>query len=478
MTVESGIESSMAASITTEGAATRLRALLLREFSVRESAAIIAGSFFISALLGAVRQLLLNARFGAGDTISAYYAAVRLPETLFTLIAGGALWTAMIPVLVDVRRGAGDAEERRLADIVLTAVLIVAGGLALIGIVVARPFVEHLLAPGFDEPTTDLTVRLTRLLLIHPVIIAAASVAMAVLNARSRFLLPAVGLAFHNVTEITGIGLAWMVPSVGIYGPVAGVIGGGVLQATLLFALLRPETWRPRPRWAPGDVGLRLVVRLLIPTSLSLGVGFLGNVTDAGFASRAREPEALAALVNGWLLVAFPVRLIGFAAGQAAFPQLVAAAGAPTRDSFIALTRRVAGIATLLTVPIAAGLAVIAEPGARLLFERGAFDAAAGALTGRMIALYAIGMPAYALTEVLTRSLYALRDTRTPLATNLLQLGLRVAICAIWLDDLGVAVIPIAFAASSFVEAAVLGGMLWRRTQGGATTTAAVLDAR
>jgi putative peptidoglycan lipid II flippase len=36
-------------------------------------------SFFLSALLGAVRQVLFNAQFGTGVDATAYYAAFRLP---------------------------------------------------------------------------------------------------------------------------------------------------------------------------------------------------------------------------------------------------------------------------------------------------------------------------------------------------------------------------------------------------------------
>src|SRR5690349_7117683 len=95
----------------------------MREFGVAEASVVLAVSFFLSALLGAARQILLNARFGTSDDASAYYAAARLPETLFTLVAGGALWNALIPVLVRIRRDDGVEAERRLADIVLTACL-------------------------------------------------------------------------------------------------------------------------------------------------------------------------------------------------------------------------------------------------------------------------------------------------------------------------------------------------------------------
>src|SRR6476659_7011050 len=64
----------------------RLPAVLNREFGIAGATAILMGSFFFSAALGAVRQVLFNAKFGAGADASAYYAAFRLPDTLFSLI--------------------------------------------------------------------------------------------------------------------------------------------------------------------------------------------------------------------------------------------------------------------------------------------------------------------------------------------------------------------------------------------------------
>lgn len=438
----------------------------MREFGVAEASLIIATSFFISAVLGAVRQALLNLEFGAGDTVSAYYAAAKLPETLFTLVAGGALWTAMIPVLSDRRRDGGDPAVRRLSDIVLTATLVTALVLILAGQLFASPFVRHVLVPGFDEPAKQLTIDLTRLLLIQPVFIGLASVGMAVINARSRFLLPAIAIAMHNLGEIAGVLAAIAIPGVGIYGPAIGSIGGAVLQAGILFVVLSPREWRPRLHWAPRDPGLRAVVSLLIPTSLSIGVGYLGGVVEAAFASRAPEESALPAIVNAWLLVALPMRLIGFAAGQAAFPRMVAALVEGDRARFRRLSARVSLAALGLAIPAGVFIGVFARPIVGVLFEHGEFGDGAADLTARMIVLYAIGLPAYAVTETLTRSLVALRDTRTPLATNLAQLGLRAALSVVLLDWMGVAVVPFAFALSSYLEAIALAFVLWRRGSG------------
>jgi Lipid II flippase MurJ len=100
-----------------------LSALLTRELSVAEASAVLMAAFFTSALLGAVRQALFNAQFGVGPEASAYYAAARLPEVLFSLVAGGALSSAMIPVLLGVARDGGEAAAARLVRLILTALL-------------------------------------------------------------------------------------------------------------------------------------------------------------------------------------------------------------------------------------------------------------------------------------------------------------------------------------------------------------------
>jgi putative peptidoglycan lipid II flippase len=213
----------------------RLAGLLTREFSIAEATFILMASFFVSALLGAIRQVLFNATFGAGAEASAYYAAFRLPDTLFSLIAGGALSSAMIPVLLRTNQEDGADAGWRLTSLVLTALLIVFTVVVLVGEIFTPAFVSYLLAPGFDPPTNQLTVALTRVMLAQPLILAIGSVATAVLNSRNQFLLTALSVASHNVALITGILAARIFPGLGIYGPTLGVVGGAVLQVAILL---------------------------------------------------------------------------------------------------------------------------------------------------------------------------------------------------------------------------------------------------
>src|SRR2546430_15981856 len=65
----------------------RLAGIFTRELSIAEATFVLMASFFFSALLGAIRQVLFNVEFGAGPEANAYYAAFRLPDMLFSLVA-------------------------------------------------------------------------------------------------------------------------------------------------------------------------------------------------------------------------------------------------------------------------------------------------------------------------------------------------------------------------------------------------------
>jgi putative peptidoglycan lipid II flippase len=159
--------------------------------------------------------------------------------------------------------------------------------------------------------------------------------------------------------------------------------------------------------------------------------------------------------------VGLPIALLGQAVGQAAFPRLAAhAEAAEWRELRTVIVRSLAAVIGLALLALAS-LYWLGRPVIQILFERGEFGADAGDLTFRVLMAYAVALPAYVSTEVISRGLIALRDTRTPLVTNLLQLGGRVAIMAFFVGRYGVVTIPAALAITATVETILLGGVLW-----------------
>ncbi len=457
-----------------------LRNLLTREYSVGEASFILMASFFLSAALGAVRQVLFNAQFGVSQQANAYYAAFRLPDTLFSLIAGGALSSAMIPVLLNARQKEGEESGWRLISVVLTCLLSVFALLILAVEIFTPALVTRLLAPGFDAETSELTVTLTRIMLIQPMILLLGSVATAVLNSRNQFLLTGLSVVSHNVSLIASILILKSFPNLGIFGPTLGVIGGAILQALILSPGLRGDGYRVGLLFDVANQRLREVVRLLIPNGLSVSVNYAGFIVDTSYATRAVDPAGLAAIYNAFLLVGLPIALLGQAIGQAVFPRLAAQAEAENWTEMRRMLLRSLGASIALALPAVGALLLLGRPTIRILFEHGQFTASAGDLTHRVLVAYAIALPAYVATEVITRGLISLRDTRTPLFTNAGQLILRIVLIAVLLSSLGVVAIPAAFAISSTIETLTLATVLFlklrNRSQAQQATTSILIE--
>lgn len=439
----------------------QIGALLMRRWSIPEATVLLMMAFLFSASLGVIRQMFFNAQFGAGSSANAYYAAFRLPDTIFSLIAGGALSSAMIPVLIGAARSGGSAVEQRLTDYILTGLFAVFAIVVFLGELLTPWFVRNMLAPGFDASTTRLTIILTRIMLLQPLILATSSVASAVLNSRNQFLLPAISVASHNLALLAGLFLSYIDPRIGIYGPTIGILLGAVLQVLILYPALRLGHFRYRPRFNLRDPHLREVIRLLIPNGLSVGVNYAGFIVDTAFASKSPEQAGLAAIHNAWMLTSLPISLLGQAVAQSAFPRLAAYADARSWHAMRRTLLRSLGMALLFTIPTVLALIVLGREAIRLLFEHGKFDASAGTLTYAVLTLYAIGLPAYVATEVITRGLIALHDTRTPLLTNSMQLAGRAGLIMMLLPRMGVTAIPLAFLCTASIETVALGLILW-----------------
>lgn len=448
--------------------ANRLRRTPLRvwptlELGVSEASVLYMAAFLASALLGIIRQVLLNARFGLGPEAAAFYAAFRLPETVTMLIAGGALTNALVPVLLRAEHRGGPPAGHRLINLTLTALLTLFAPLCLLAALAAPAFVRYLLAPGFDPATQALTTTLTRIMLLEVLLVITESALVALLISRNQVLLPALAIALRNLTLIGGILAAFAIPGLGILGPTIGSIIDALLQLVILVPGLRQRGYRPRPRWAPSDPDLRLTARLLGPNALSGLSNYAGTIVDTAFASLTGIISTVGALFNALLLIGLPIRLLGMAIGQAALPRLAALGVSDDLQAFRALLRRTLLAASALSLLAASALIALGRPIIRLLFERGAFDAAAGDLTYQLLAIYALGLPAYVATEIATRGLVARYDTRTPLLANLVQLTARIALCAVLLQPLGPVAIPTAHTLAAAAETGLLLLVLRRR---------------
>ncbi|RLT31449.1 MAG: murein biosynthesis integral membrane protein MurJ [Chloroflexi bacterium] len=377
--------------------------------------AIVALGYFLSRVLGLVRDMVITAQFGTSPHVDAYRAAFALPDLLYLVVAGGALGTALIPVFQARRVEAGESAAWDLANAVLNLALPVLVGCAVVGWIFAEPIVRLTTAQGFEPQQQALTAHLMRLLLLQPILLGIGGIAKATLEAHEQFRIPTIGSNLYNVGII--IGAAALAPWYGIDGVVYGVLIGAIAFVAIQIPTLRSLGWHYQLRgWATQ--GVRAVGALVLPRLFGQSIWQI-NLTTMIAVTSAFGLGAVAASGYALQIMLLPHGLIGLSIGTVIFPLLANHLARGDRPAFA----RAASLAvqSVLAVTIPASVVLYAGAGTivKLLYERGSFDGASAALTTAALEGYAIGLAGFCVAEIAVRIWFALQNTRLPVIVGL-----------------------------------------------------------
>ncbi|MDW7992050.1 MAG: murein biosynthesis integral membrane protein MurJ [Anaerolineae bacterium] len=391
--------------------------------TVARAAAQVMALFVVSRALGLVREMVIGAAFGTRAEYDAYLAAVRIPDLLFALMAGGALASAFIPTFAEYFAREDEEGGWRLASAVVNLVLVSLTVAAVLAWLVAPQIVALVLAPGFPPAQQSLAVSLMRTTLVAPVLFGASGVVMGILNARQHFFLPALAPSMLNLSLILATWL--LAPHLGIRALALGYVAGAVLHLTVQLPGLPRVGARYRPVLTLADPGVREVLRLMAPRVLGLAVVHLNFLVNTNIASRLGE-GAVSALNYAWLLMLLPQGVFALAVATAVFPTFADQAARGEQEAMRRTLATTLRMVFFLTVPAAVGLLLLRRPLVALLFERGAFRASSTEAVAWALAFYALGLVGHAGVEILARAFYALHDTWTPVRVGGLAMGLNV----------------------------------------------------
>ena len=223
----------------------------------------------LGKVTGLIRVALISYTFGTGADIDAYTAANQLPEVFFTIIAGGSLAAAFIPVYSNYLNNKTALESARLANTILNLVIIVLGLISAVGAIFAPWLTRTLLVPGFPLETQVLTANIMRVVMIQSMLFGISGVLSSILNTHQHFAVPA--LASITIDIGYGIGLFLFVPRMGIVGLAWGTVVGALIQISIQIPVLRHFNFRYWAVLAVKMRGVKEVVRLMIPRIFTLG---------------------------------------------------------------------------------------------------------------------------------------------------------------------------------------------------------------
>ncbi|MBN1428405.1 MAG: murein biosynthesis integral membrane protein MurJ [Anaerolineae bacterium] len=378
---------------------------------ITRAAGLVMVGFILSRVLGLARDAIISAIFGNGMVFDAYVAASQPPETLFFVIAGGALGSAFIPTFASYLEQNKREEAWRMANTVIGLIALIMVVLAGLFAVFAKPIVVSVLAVDFDPEKQALTAGLMQVMLISPVIFGISGLLTGILNTHQRFLLPALAPSLYNLGIIGGA--VFLSPSMGIYGAAWGVVIGAALYS--LIQLPGIVALKP-PRLLAFDLrhpGVHEVLRLMGPRVIGLAIvqaNFWINILLAS----GMVDGSLGALRRAFTVMLLPQGVIAQSVANAVFPTFSIYAARDDKAQLRSTLGQVLRAVLFLSLPATIGLIVLRLPVVRLLYERGAFTLPDSQATAWALLFYGLGLVFHSLLEVVTRAYYALHDTRTP----------------------------------------------------------------
>lgn len=430
--------------------------------SLALGAAILMAGFIASRALGLVRTMVISSRFGDSVEYQAYVAAIRIPDTLFQVLAGGAVAAAFIPVFASYM-ARGEAERGwRLASAVITIAAVAMAPISLLLMLLA-PQVMATLTPGWDEPRQQLAGNLARILLVSPVIFAVSTFVTSVLNSFSRFLLASLAPMMYNLSIIAGALL--LAEPLGIYGLAIGAAVGALLHLLVQLPGLVMVRMQFRPALDLAHEGVREVGRLMIPRTLGLGVVQASYLVNVVLASMLEE-GSLAYLDYAWLLTMLPLGVFAMAISTAVFPTLAEQSALDRLEELRSIFLASLRLILFLTIPCSVGLLLLGEPIVRLLLQRGHFTPEATRATAYALSFFALGLAGHATIEIVDRVFYALHDTKTPVVVAFVAFLLNVTMSLILMNYLSFGGLALANAIAGLTEAGILVVLLGRRLEG------------
>jgi putative peptidoglycan lipid II flippase len=437
----------------------------------------------LSRISGLFQSVFLAHFLGANAAADAFFVAFRLPNLLRRFTAEGTMTAAFLPTLAEIEARDGEAAMKAAAARFLGTLSWLLSAFTLVAIlgmpVVTGVLVIGRLHPGAGwgeqiallgdvlrgaapvPPGMALTTTLARVMFPYLVLVSLTAGLSGLLNLRNRFALAASVSTFWNLAFIASAwaGLridhsaAGSPPRIALVCGVA-VLVGGVVQLALLWPAVRRLGFGVDLGWHLGDEPVRRTLRRMGPGLLAAGIYPINALMSTMLASTLPD-GAQTVLFNSGMMGEMVLGVFAMSLATASLPLLSRQAEARDHDAMRASLGAALRAAALLAIPAAVGMAVLATPIVRLIFETGRYGPDAVAWTAGTVAFQCVGLLFAASQRIGTQALYALKDYRGPVRSAVVALLANIALSFALLAPLGTRGLALANGLSSLL------GMLW-----------------
>lgn len=395
-----------------------------RAKSINSAAFVLAGTSFVSALLGLFRDRLLAGRFGAGETLDVYYAAFRIPDFVNMVLIIGAIAAAITPIFSQYLIRSKEEAFKFLSNLInvfLFFLIIIS-----VVLIIFVPQIISVIAPGFSAEKKELTVLLTRIMFLSPILLGISNIISSILRVFQRFLITSISPILYNIGII--IGILFFVPQIGIQGLAWGVVLGGLLHLLVQLPILLKIGFKLERIFNLKEPGLIEAIKLTLPRSIGLATTQINLIIITAIASTlASGSIAIFNLAENLSRPLYTFIAVSFS--TAAFPALSLTFSKRDKEKFQKTFFLAFNKILFLTLPLGFLFFLFRDLIVKTVLQAGNFGSLDTSLTAVCFGFFSLGVFAEGLVLLIAKSFYALHDTKTPTIVSIIDAGFTLMLC-------------------------------------------------
>ncbi len=334
----------------------------------------------------------------------------------------------------------------------------------------------------------DLIISLSRIMFLQSIVLGAGVIVTSILNAKQDFLRPAIGTVLYNVGLIAGLLPAIFIVAdrsaahvtTAVFLATWGVVIGALLQVGVQIPSLFQVGMRYSFTFDYKHPGVIQIGRQMVPRVINAAMLYFSTFVDRGLIllmvaglTQLATNGYITQYYQAFQLVLLPLGIFGMAISTAAFPTLAENVTRGRMDRVRDIIQDTLRTILFMSIPSSVGLIVLGCPSFRCCSSMAPTAWQARRERRSRWPFSPSGWPGLASVEILTRSFYAMRDSRTPVLISIAQFIFKIALSIIfiqiavnWGIAWGLGALALSTSIAGLLEAFVLLWLLHQRVGG------------
>jgi murein biosynthesis integral membrane protein MurJ len=422
---------------------------IVRENLIVRASLLLSAITVLVKLAGYVEKMLLAYFWGTGYEADAYNAVFAFIFSLFVFFRE-IIEPGFLNTFLKARYEDGEKNAWRVFFSVFWPLFLAGIFVSLILFLFPNQVILAVL-PGFSGKRFALTSGLLRSAAPACVFMILSTLTYITLTAHKRFIPAAIGDLAFKLGIVACI--LFLAGRIGIFSAVYGIVFGAAVKLAVHGIALRKNMSFENT----GIHAKYLRAAWVLAWPLLIGIIFsqISLLTDNVFASYLQE-GSISALNYAKKVVELPVLVFPYALSIVVFPFFSELHIEKDMYRLRRLLHETLKWIAIVFIPLAVLLFFFSDTVTQLVFQRGAFDSSSTGLTSAPLAVYALGMPAFAVETVLVIFYFSVTDTKTPVFTGIGCVILNIALTWILVRLVGYTGIAWGLAVSKTLKVIIL----------------------